>query len=335
MSRHGCAPSYPSWEELQWFLDHGSSHRALREDMALAHIHWATNRRVDWPVMRVFAFDHRAQLEKAAADSGVAAARISEFKTLCLKAAERVASGRTGYGILCDAGLGRAALHAAAGSGLWIGRPTEVPGSRPLELEIGPDLGSDLAEWPVEHVVKVLCFYHPDDDPATRAAQEDSVVRLADAARSNGLEFLLEIIPSAVAPCNSRTTARAIRRFYEAGVRPDWWKLEPMKNDDAWKETCAAIAENDLWCRGIVVLGLGADEGHLRESFTAAARHPLVKGFAVGRTIFADAAKAWFAGEIDDNAAVAGMEFRFRSLCDLWDELRHLQPTERKTVRPI
>ena len=76
-------------------------------------------------------------------------------------------------------------------------------------------------------MVKVLCFYHPDDDAATRAAQEDQVVRLADAARGNGLEFLLEIIPSAVAPCDSRTTATAIRRFYEAGVRPDAGGIPP------------------------------------------------------------------------------------------------------------
>ncbi len=323
VSRHGCAPSYPSWEELQWFLEHGSSHRALRKDEALAHIHWATTRRVDWPEMRVFAFDHRGQLEKIAADAGASPDRISDFKLLCLQAAQRVASGQTGHGILCDSRLGRAALHAAAGSGLWIGRPTEVPGSRPLELEIGPDLGSDLAEWPAEHVVKVLCFHHPDDDKATLAAQEDTVVRLADAARSNGLEFLLEIIPSAVQACDRLTTARSIRRFYQAGVRPDWWKLEPMKDDDAWKETCAAITENDPWCRGIVVLGLGAEEGHLRDSFTAAARHPLVKGFAVGRTIFAHTARSWFAGEIDDDVAIAQMETRFRSLRDLWDELRH------------
>ena len=58
----------------------------------------------------------------------------------------------------------------ATGSGLWIGRPAEWPGSRPLTLE--PELGSDfggLAEWARENVVKVLCFCYPEDAPEMRA----------------------------------------------------------------------------------------------------------------------------------------------------------------------
>lgn len=72
----------------------------------------------------------------------------------------------------------------------------------------------------------------------------------------------------------------------------------------------------------MVVLGLAATEANLAKSFTAAARHPMVKGFAVGRTIFADAAKAWFAGSIDDREAVAMMSERYARLCTIWDRAR-------------
>jgi 5-dehydro-2-deoxygluconokinase len=198
----------------------------------------------------------------------------------------------------------------------------ELPGSRPLALEIGADFGSALAGWPMEQVVKVLCFYHPDDETALKAEQEATVARLAEAARANGLEFLLEVIPSKAGPVDDQTTATAIRRFYEIGVRPDWWKLEPMRSDAAWAASCAAITENDPWCRGVVVLGLEAAEEELAASFAAAARQPLVKGFAVGRTIFADAAQSWLRGELDDAAAVATMTERFQRLCGLWDEAR-------------
>jgi 5-dehydro-2-deoxygluconokinase len=100
-----------------------------------------------------------------------------------------VRDGRPGYGILCDNRLGRAALHAASGTGLWIGRPCEWPGSRPLTLE--PELGSDcgaLSEWAKENVVKALCFCHPDDTPEMRAEQEAVVKRLWEATRRNRLE---------------------------------------------------------------------------------------------------------------------------------------------------
>ncbi len=322
VSRHGCAPAYPSWDELDWFLEKGSGHRALREDAALEHVHWATNRKQSWPELKVFAFDHRAQLEDMADAAGADHGRIDDFKSLCLRATLSVAGDNDGYGILCDGRLGSDALFKAAGSGLWIGRPVETPGSRPLTLEIGPDYGSDLAEWPGEHVVKVLCFYHPDDDAQMRTSQEETIIRLADGARANGLEFLLEIIPSKAGEIEDDTTARAIQRFYDIGIRPDWWKLEPMLSTAAWTLTCEAISANDPWCRGIVVLGLDKPEAELAASFAVAAQYEQVKGFAVGRTIFGDVARRWFKGELDDDAAIGEMSTRFRRLCDIWSTAR-------------
>lgn len=323
VSRHGCTPAYPSWEELQYFFRTGIRNKALRKDDALEQVHWATNRKGDWSTMRVFAFDHRMQLEAIAKDVGVDDKKIGSFKELCLKAAHQVAGGNAGYGILCDGRLGRDALYQAAGSGLWIGRPAEWPGSRPLTLEpdLGPDCGG-LNEWPAEHVVKVLCFYHPDDDEAMRAEQEETVSRLFTAARRNRLEFLLEVIPSKVAPIDDETTARIIDRFYEIGVYPDWWKLEPLKSVEAWRQATDAVKRHDPYVRGIVVLGLEAPQSELEESFRLAAGFDLVKGFAVGRTIFAEAARNWLAGKVSDEEAVADMAARYDALCQIWDKAR-------------
>ncbi|MEE3070064.1 MAG: 5-dehydro-2-deoxygluconokinase, partial [Pseudomonadota bacterium] len=243
VSRHGCTPAYPSLTELEFFLKRGVKQKDLRNDPELEQIHWSTTRYTrnagDWSSMRVFAFDHRLQLEEM---DGYTLAKGGEFKELCMKAAVQVQDGRDGYGILCDNRIGRSALHAASGSGLWIGRPTEWPGSRPLTLE--PELGSDfggLGQWARENVVKCLCFGHPDDEAATRADQDATVKRLFEASRRNGLEFLLEIIPSKVGPIDDETTPTLIRQFYEIGVYPDWWKLEPLKTADAWAKAVAAI----------------------------------------------------------------------------------------------
>jgi 5-dehydro-2-deoxygluconokinase len=325
VSRHGCAPAYPSWEELRFFLERGVRTPALRYDAELEQIHWSTNRKGDWPTMRVFAFDHRKQLEDLARDAGADAACIPVFKALCLEAAQRVQDGRPGYGILCDGRLGETALHAAAGTGLWVGRPVEEPGSRPLALEIGPDFGSALAEWPAGQVVKVLCFYHPDDAPELKTRQEETIVRLARAARANGLEFLLEVIPSKVGPVGETTTADIIQRFYDLGVHPDWWKLEPSADRDTWQRICETVSRNDPHVRGIVVLGLDAPIEDLEGSFGIAAGFDLVKGFAVGRTIFDGAARRWFADEIDDATAVEDMADGFARLCAIWDAARGTQ----------
>lgn len=324
VSRHGCTPAYPSWDELQVFLERGVVRPDLRNDPVLEQVHWSTNRARhhggDWSTMRVFAFDHRLQLEEMA---GYTAEKGAAFKRLCLQAARGVQSGRSGYGVLCDARIGRDALYDAAGTGLWIGRPVEWPGSRPLTLEpeLGPDIGA-LREWPRDHVVKCLCFCHPDDDAAMWAGQEATVARLFHAARRNGLEFLLEVIPSKVGTVDDDTTARLIQRFYALGVFPDWWKLEPFQTAAAWDRAVAAIERHDPHTRGILVLGLDAPEQDLAASFALAARQPLVRGFAVGRTIFGQAARDWLAGGIGDDEAVRRMASTFDRLCRIWDEAR-------------
>jgi len=320
VSRHGCTPAYPSWEELQFFFKRGISRPDLRNDAELEQVHWATNRAGDWSSVKTFAFDHRMQLEEMA---GYTKDKGGAFKELCLKAALDVQAGQQGYGILCDNRIGRSALHSASGTGLWIGRPTELPGSRPIQLE--PELGEDLGqlrEWARENVVKLLVFCHPDDDAATRTQQEEVVKRLWHASRRNGLEFLLEIIPSKVGEVDDMTTATLIQQFYDLGVYPDWWKLEPFKTAAAWQNAVDAIERNDPYTRGIVVLGLDAPEAELAASFAMAAQQPLVKGFAVGRTIFGDAARAWMAGDISDAEAIDMMRRRYQRLCEIWDQAR-------------
>ena len=320
VSRHGCTPAYPSWEELQFFFKRGITRPDLRNDAELEQVHWATNRAGDWSSVKTFAFDHRMQLEEM---PGYSKDKGGAFKELCLQAALDVQAGQQGYGILCDNRIGRAALHAASGSGLWIGRPTEFPGSRPIQLE--PELGVDLGqlrEWARENVVKLLVFCHPEDDAATRAEQEEVVKRLWHASRRNGLEFLLEIIPSKVGAVDDMTTATLIQQFYDVGVYPDWWKLEPFKSAAAWQNSVDAIERNDPYTRGIVVLGLDAPEAELAASFAMAAKQPLVKGFAVGRTIFGDAARAWMAGDIGDAEAIEMMRGRYQRLCEIWDQAR-------------
>lgn len=132
----------------------------------------------------------------------------------------------------------------------------------------------------------------------------------------------MEIIPSKVGEVDDKTTATLIRQFYGAGIYPDWWKLEPMNTREAWRNAIAAIENNDPHTRGIVVLGLDAPEAQLAASFEVAAFFPLVRGFAVGRTIFGDVARAWMKGETSDGAAIAEMATRYARLCQIWDKAR-------------
>jgi len=323
VSRLNCSPEYPTWTELQYFLKNGSKHRALRKDEHLNHVHWATTRRTDVPLLMALACDHRIQLEAMAHKAGADYSRIPDFKVLTVKAAAKVANGRPGYGMLLDEKYGRPAMEEFARHGFdWLGRPIELPGSRPLRFEFSQDLGSQLAEWPVDHCIKCLSFYHPDDPGELKQEQLETLRQAYDASRKVGRELLVEIIASKNGAVDERTIARAIEEVYAIGVKPDWWKLEPQGSAAAWRNIEAAIGKNDAFCRGIVLLGLDAPLDDLKQAFGAVAEAAMVKGFAVGRTITSHACERWLAGSMSDEAAIDDMAARFSVLCDAWLAMR-------------
>ncbi|OLP57464.1 5-dehydro-2-deoxygluconokinase [Rhizobium rhizosphaerae] len=319
VSRLLCAPEIPTWVELSYFLEHGSKERALRQDEAINHVHWATTRRRDIPALMAFAIDHRSQLEDMAGGDAKKLARVPAFKVLAVKAARQVAAGRPGFGMLIDDKYGREALFAAGSEkDFWIGKPIELPGSRPLQFEFSQDLGSRLIDWPVDHCIKVLSFFHPDDPAELKATQIAKLRSAYEAARKVGREILIEIIAGKHGALDDSTIARALEELYDAGLKPDWWKLEPQASRAAWAAIDAVIEARDPLCRGVVLLGLEAPYEVLKDGFAAARSARSVKGFAVGRTIFAEAGRAWLDGTMGDEEAVADMAGRFRALVDLW-----------------
>jgi 5-dehydro-2-deoxygluconokinase len=322
VSRHGCAPAMPTWIELGQFLGERQRPFRLREDADLEHTHWATTREGVHDELTVLAMDHRSQFEDLIAETGGDAARIPHFKTLALRAVEAVAGGDDRFGVLLDGRFGFDALAQAADRPYWIGRPIELPKSRPLEFESSADVATELTEWPLNHVVKCLVFYHPDDEIELRERQERQLLRLFDACRKTRHELLVEVILPKGMDSDSLTVARAIRRLYAIGVRPDWWKLEPVADPAAWREIENAVNENDPLCRGVVLLGLSAPEAELLASFEVAARFPIIKGFAVGRTIFYDVARDWLSDRLDDEAAVRALASKLTVLVEAWRRAR-------------
>lgn len=322
VSRHGCAPAMPSWVELNHFLAHGSPTRRLREDAVLEHVHRASNRPARWDELVVLAFDHRAQFEEIAARNGRDAEAISRFKMLIAQGARRAAAGRTGAGVILDGRFGEDVLPTVTGTGWWVARPVELPGSRPLRFEPRGNLCLEMRSWPAEHVAKCLVSYHPADPEELRQQQLRSLLDLQEASVGTGHEFLVEVIPPKDMPCAPDTLARALEQIYAAGVQPDWWKLPPSDDDAQWAGIAAVIERNDPLCRGVLILGLEASEENLDRSFRVAAPHAICKGFAVGRSIFAESAQAWFQGAMADEAVVADIAARYGSLITRWDEAR-------------
>ena len=321
VSRLLCSPEIPTWDELQYFPEtrqsaQGTAQGRSHQPCALGHHAARPSRRNFWPWPSTTAFNWKPSPTRQEHPRE----RIAPFKRLAIAAIGQVSKGKPGFGTLLDDTYGRDAMFDAAKLGLWVARPLEQPGSRPLRFEFTQDVGARLVEWPVTHTIKCLAFYHPDDPAELKTEQAQKLRTLYEAARKVGRELLVEIIAGKNGSVTDDTVSRALAELYALGIKPDWWKLEPQATGAAWGNIEKVIKANDPYCRGIVLLGLDAPEDDLARAFATTAGHATIKGFAVGRTIFSTVAESWLAGKADDLNATSEMAERFANLVNVWNK---------------
>ena len=99
------------------------------------------------------------------------------------------------------------------------------------------------------------------------------MLTLVEACRGTGHELLLEVIANkAEAPVDATTIPRAMARFYDLGVYPDWWKLpSPAGARPNGTRSPRSIERRDPHCRGVLLLGLDAPAAELEAAFALAA----------------------------------------------------------------
>ena len=327
VSRHGCAPAMPTRIELDYYIANSDRIPRPDRDATLTRLHRVTAPRTPRDELYVFAFDHRNQFFELAQQVGADPAKLPRLKRLFVDAVARTESERRldgRIGILCDDRYGQDALNAATGRGWWIGRPVELPGSNPLEFDRGRSVGTHLVSWPQEHIVKCLVAFHPDDAVDNRLEQEAQIAALYEAVQASGNELLLEIIPPKHLPRAPDTVLRSLKRLYNLGIHPEWWKLEPMPANE-WHAIDELIAQRDPYCRGVVLLGLNATPEALAAGFRDARGSSSCRGFAVGRTIFVEPSRDWLAGSIDDATLVKRVRANFEALIDAWQAARAVE----------
>ncbi|MDP9530261.1 bifunctional 5-dehydro-2-deoxygluconokinase/5-dehydro-2-deoxyphosphogluconate aldolase [Pseudomonas protegens] len=330
VSRHACAPAMPTRAELDYLFSSPVPITRPDQDPVLQRLHQVSVPRKAWKPLFVFAFDHRGQLVELAQQGGRELAAIAQLKQLFIEAVQRVEADLRRRGIEADVGLladqrfGQDALNAATGRGWWVARPVEVQGSRPLAFEHGRSVGSNLIAWPQEQIIKCLVQFHPDDEPLLRLEQEAQIRGLYQASQVSGHELLLEIIPPKDLPgAHPEVLYRSLKRLYNLGIYPAWWKIEAQSAEE-WKKLDELIQERDPYCRGVVLLGLNASAECLAEGFRQAAASRTCRGFAVGRTIFQEPSRAWLAGEIDDETLIRQVQGTFEQLINAWRSARPL-----------
>ena len=330
VSRHVCAPAMPTEEELQYFLANMETITAPAKDSTLNWLHHVTPKRRPWDELFILAFDHRSQLYDLAREVGASENALPRLKNLLVETlirSEKRLQLHACLGSLIDDYYGEEALHRATGRGWWLGRPIEHPDANPLVFELDRSIGAVLGHWPKEQIVKSTLPFAPDEPWSQRLAQESQIRSLYDATNETGHDLLLELIPTPnivdriLRDERDELVLRTITRFYNLGIYPDWWTLPPL-SENAWARADALIEARDPYCRGALMLGMNVSMEQLETFFLDARQSRNCRGFAVGRTIFQDPARAWLEGTINDECLIERCSENFERLIAAWRSVK-------------
>jgi myo-inositol catabolism protein IolC len=288
----------------------------------------------------LLAFDHRGSFQKKllgipGEPTVEEAARISEAKGVIFDGfRQALADGLplAGAGILVDEQFGADVARGASALGAQLAMPVEKSGQDEFDFEYGEDFGAHILEFDPTFS-KVLVRYNPDGDRDMNAAQAARLKRLSDWLHENGRRFLFELLvpaePAQLAGVGGDADrydrevrpglmVRAIAELQDTGIEADVWKIEGLDT----REDCERVAEqtrrggrDDVTC---VVLGRGGNEDKVIHWLQTGAGVPGYVGFAVGRTIWWDALKAWLAGEADKDTASDRIAANYQRLVDAY-----------------
>jgi myo-inositol catabolism protein IolC len=223
----------------------------------------------------------------------------------------------TRAGLLIDEELGAAAAVRAHERGIELTMPVERSGAPTFTVEYGQEFLDHLRAFPIDYA-KVLVFLNPAHPAAQYRGQLDLMADVLRAVAAEGYRMMLEVI---IPPTDEQLArlggdsdlfdrelrpalvCQAIADCYDAGMRPELWKLEGLETQDDYAMVTGAIRAADPAARSLV-LGRGADPQRVVSWVRLAARAPGFAGFAIGRSIWEGALSEWLTGATGPDAAV-------------------------------
>jgi myo-inositol catabolism protein IolC len=289
----------------------------------------------------ILAFDHRGSFQKkffgvTGTPTAEDAARISDAKTVIFEGLLHALDegvDREAAGGLVDEQFGADIARKAKADGLTLAMPVEKSGQDEFDFEYGDGFGAHIEEFDPTFS-KVLVRFNPEGDAGMNARQAERLKRLSDWLHERGRLFLFELLvpaePHQLEAAGSdagrydtevrpELMRRAIAALQEAGVEPDIWKIEGIDR----REDCEAIAAQ---CRSgegranvaCVVLGRGADDSAVDHWLRMGSGVPGYIGFAIGRTIWWDALKAYVDGDAGRDEASKRIASNYRRFVDVY-----------------
>ena len=277
----------------------------------------------------ILAFDHRGSFQKKmfgieGDPTPEETETIADAKRLIFEGVlEAVRRGAEpgAAGVLVDEQFGSDIPERSREHGLTLAMPVEKSGQNEFDFDYGEDFGAHIEKFDPDFS-KVLVRYNHEDDPVLNERQLGRLKRLADWLHAHDRKFLFELLVPATdeqlarlggdtdrydAELRPELMRRAIEDIQNAGIEVDVWKIEGVDE----REDAAMLAAPDALGRGRARAWPACCSGaapRLQRSSSGSRRRRRFDGFigfAIGRSIWWDALKAFLSRELDRDAAAA------------------------------
>jgi 5-dehydro-2-deoxygluconokinase len=294
----------------------------------------------------ILAFDHRGSFQKKmfgieGDPTPEQTATISDAKHLIyegmVKATEKSDVHPDTMGVLVDEQFGtpKNIPADAKAAGLKLAMPVEKSGQDMFDFEYGDDFGEHILKFGPDFS-KVLVRYNPDHDAQENEVQLGKLKVLADWLHDNDRKFLFELlVPAEPAQLESvggdtdrydaelrpELMRKAIEAIQDFGIEVDIWKIEGVdERADAERlaqQTRKGEGRDNVVC---VLLGRGASDAKVDQWLRAAAPVEGFIGFAIGRSIWWDALKAFLDGSLEREGAASKIADNYLRFIKVYDE---------------
>jgi myo-inositol catabolism protein IolC len=290
----------------------------------------------------ILAFDHRGSFQKKmfgieGDPTAEESATIADAKRLIFEGvmdAVKRGAEPSATGVLVDEQFGSDIPQRSREQGLKLAMPVEKSGQNEFDFDYGEDFGAHIEKFDPDFS-KVLVRYNPDDDPVLNERQLGRLKRLADWLHERDRKFLFELLVPAIdaqlasvggdterydTELRPELMRRAIEEIQNFGIEVDVWKIEGVDEaDDAEmlaEQTRSGEGREGVAC---VLLGRGASTAKVEHWLEVAAPVDGFVGFAIGRSIWWDALKAFLSNELERGAAATEIADNYLHFVEVYE----------------
>jgi 5-dehydro-2-deoxygluconokinase len=267
----------------------------------------------------ILPFDHRSSFAKMIlgfeypVKTAAEAKKVTNLKKIIFEAAKQAwieLEKTKAVGILTEEEFGSDILLKARGLGITRAVTVEKSGVPLFEFQYGEDFASHLEKYKPTYA-KVLIRYNCNDKKKNEI-QNARLKTISDFCKQHEISFMLEVLLDG-AETRFTNMKRMIVALEKAGIKPSVWKLEGLEEASQWK------AIKKLTGADLIILGRGESKREVETWVREAAKSGVVRGFAIGRTIFMSPLKKYCSKKITRDEAVNSIAKNYLDFIKLFE----------------